>query len=293
MREFRTTEKLIVTVATTGTFQGKEANPNLPEQPEEIARAAYECWNEGASVVHIHARDKNGKPTSDPDVFREIDRKIREKNCDIIIQHSTAGDYIPRLPADKRIRAIEMNPEMASLDITVSRLVTFGDRENIWIVTMPEIEYGAKVMLDKGIKPELEIFNPVCMEDVYKLIDGGLLKKPYYFGFVLGMRRINRSYMSYSPKLLMELVDALPPDSMFNGMGIGSDELPVAMQSILLGGNLRVGFEDNVHYQKGQLAGSNAQLVARAARMARELGCEIVSPAEARQMLGISPLRKS
>jgi len=292
MRELRTTEKLIVTVATTGTFQGKEANPNHPEQPEEIAQAAYECWNEGASVVHIHARDKNGKPTSNPDVFREIDRKIREKNCDIIIQHSTAGDYIPRLPADQRIRAIEMNPEMASLDITVSRLVTFGGKENVWIVTMPEIEYGAKLMMEKNIKPELEIFNPVCMEDVYKLIDAGLLKKPYYFGFVLGMRRINRSYMGYSPKLFMQLVDMLPPDSMFNGMGIGSDELPAAIQSILLGGNLRVGFEDNVYYKRGQLAESNAQLVARAVRIGRELGCEIVNPAEARQMLGIPPLEK-
>jgi 3-keto-5-aminohexanoate cleavage enzyme len=292
MRELRTTEKLIVTVATTGTFQGKEANPNHPEQPDEIAQAAYESWNEGASVVHIHARDKNGKPTSDPDVFREIDRKIREKNCDIIIQHSTAGDYIPRLPADKRLRAIEMNPEMASLDITVSRLVTFGGKENVWIVTMPEIEYGAKVMMEKKIKPELEIFNPVCIEDVYKLIDAGLLTKPYYFGLVLGMRRINRSYMGYSPKLFMQLVDMLPPDSIFNGMGIGSDELPAAIQSILLGGNLRVGFEDNIYYQRGQLAESNAQLVARAVRLGRELGCEIVGPAEARRMLGIRASEK-
>jgi 3-keto-5-aminohexanoate cleavage enzyme len=290
MRELRTTEKLIITVATTGTFQGKEAHPRHPEQPEEIAQAAYESWNEGASVVHIHARDKDGKPTSDPDVFREIDRKIREKNCDIIIQHSTAGDYIPRLPADKRLRAIEMNPEMASLDITVSRLVTFGGKENFWVVTMPEIEHGAKLMLEKNIKPELEIFNPVCIEDVYKLIDAGLLTKPYYFGLVLGMRRINRSYMGYSPKLFLQLVDMLPPDSLFNGMGIGSDELPAAMQAILLGGNLRVGFEDNIYYTRGRLAENNAQLVARAARLARELGGEVVGPSEARKMLGIRPL---
>ena len=98
MKERRTTEKLIITVATTGGFHGKEANPNLPELPEEIAQAAYECWNEGASIVHIHARDpETRKPTSDPEVLREIDRRIREKNCDIIIQHSTAADYIPRL----------------------------------------------------------------------------------------------------------------------------------------------------------------------------------------------------
>jgi len=293
MKELRTTEKLIVTVATTGAFQGKDANPNLPEQPDEIAKAAYESWNEGAAIIHIHAREKEtGRPTSDPEILREIDQRIREKNCNIIIQHSTAQDYIPRLGADKRIKAIEMNPEMASLDITIPRMLTFGGKESIYITTLPEIEYGAKVMLEGGVKPELEVFNPVVMEDVYYLIEKGLLRKPYWISFVMGMRRINRSYMSYSAKLLMQLIDALPPDSIFTVMGVGTDELPATTQSILLGGHLRVGFEDNIYYKKGQLAESNAQLVARAARIGRELGCEIATPDEAREMLGIPPLLK-
>ncbi len=293
MRELRTTEKLIITVATTGAFQGKEANPNLPEQPEEIAEAVYDSWNEGAAIVHIHAKERQtNKPTTDPEILREIDQRIKEKNCDIIIQHSTAHDYIPRLGADKRIKAIEMNPEMASLDITIPRMITFGAKEYIFITTLPEIEYGAKAMLERGVKPELEVFNPVVMEDVYYLIDRGLLKKPYWISFVMGMRRINRAYMSYSPRLLMQLRDALPPDSMFTVMGVGTDELPATTQSILLGGHLRVGFEDNVYYKKGQLAESNAQLVARAARIGRELGCEIASPAEAREMLNIPPFKK-
>ena len=291
MKELRTTEKLILTVATTGAFQGKEANPNLPTLPEEIAKAAYDSWNEGAAIVHIHAREKEtSRPTSDPEILREIDQRIRERNCDIIIQHSTASDYIPRLGADKRIKAIEMNPEMASLDITIPRMITFGGKENIFITTLPEIEYGAMVMLERGIKPELEVFNPVLMEDVYDLIDKGLLEKPYWVSFVMGMRRINRAYMPYSPKLLMQLIDVLPADSLFTVMGVGTDELPATTQSILLGGHLRVGFEDNIYYKRGQLAESNAQLVARAARIGRELGCEIATPAEARQMLGIRPL---
>lgn len=293
MRALRTTEKLIITVATTGGFHGKEANPNLPEQPEEIAKAIYDAWNEGAAIVHIHAREKEtNKPTSDPEILSEIDQRIREKNCNIIIQHSTASDYIPRLGSDKRIKAIEMNPEMASLDITVPRMITFGGKESIFITTLPEIEYGAKVMLERGIKPEIELFNPVLMEDVCSLIEKGLLKKPYWINFVMGMHRINRVYMSYSPRLLMQLIDALPPDSMFNVMGVGTDELPAITQSILLGGHVRVGFEDNVYYKKGILAENNAQLVARAARIGRELGCEIATPDEARQMLGIPPLRK-
>jgi 3-keto-5-aminohexanoate cleavage enzyme len=284
---------LIITVATTGAFQGKEANPNLPEQPEEIAKAAYDSWNEGASIIHIHARERGtNKPTSDPEILREINQRIREMKCDIVIQHSTASDYIPRLGADKKIKAIEMNPEMASLDITIPRMITFGGKESIYITTLPEIEYGAKVMLERGVKPELEIFNPVLMEDVYSLIEKGLLAKPYWLSFVMGMRRINRAYMPYSAKLLMQLIDALPVDAMFTVMGVGTDELPATTQSILLGGHLRVGFEDNIYYKKGQLAESNAKLVARAARIGRELGCEIASPAEARKMLNIPPFQK-
>ncbi len=284
---------MIITVATTGAFQGKEANPNLPLQPEEIAKSAYEAWNEGASIVHIHAREKGTKkPTSDPEILSEIDQRIRDKKCDIIIQHSTASDYIPRLTSDKRIKAIEMNPEMASLDITIPRMITFAGKEDIYITTLPEIEAGAQAMLDRGIKPELEVFNPVLMEDTYNLIEKGLLIKPYWFSFVMGMRRINRAYMSYSPRLLMQLVEVLPPDAMFSVMGVGSDELPATTQSILLGGHVRVGFEDNVYYKREQLADSNAQLVARSARIARELGCEIASPVEARDMLNIPQLHK-
>ncbi|MFC1820641.1 3-keto-5-aminohexanoate cleavage protein [Thermodesulfobacteriota bacterium] len=291
MRELRITEKLIITVAPTGAFQGKESNPNLPVQPEEIAQSVYECWNEGASIAHIHARERErNTPTTDPEILREIDERIKEKNCDIIIQHSTAHDYIPRLGKDKRIKAIEMNPEMASLDITFPRMITFGDKENIYVTTLPEIEYGAKAMMERGVKPELEVFNPVLMEDVHYLIDKGLLKKPYWISLVMGMRRINRAYMPYSPRLLMQLVDSLPLDSMFTVLGIGTDELPAITQSILLGGHLRVGFEDNIFYKRGQLAKSNAELVAQAIRIGRELGCEIASPAEAREMLGVPTL---
>lgn len=293
MRELRTTDKLMITVATTGAFQGKEANPNLPTTPEQIAKAAYESWNEGASIIHIHARDKEtGKPTSDPEILREIDQRIRELKCNIIIQHSTAQDYVPRLGSDKRIKSIEMNPEMASLDITIPRMNTFAGNEAIWITTLPEIEHGAKVMLERGIKPELELFNPVLMEDIHVLIEKGLLTKPYWISFVMGMRRTNRAYMPYSPKLLMHLIDGLPVESLFTVMGIGTDELPATTQSILLGGHLRVGFEDNVYYRKGEVAQSNAQLVARAARIGRELGCQIATPAEARELLNIPPYKE-
>jgi len=294
MRELRTTEKLIITVSPTGGFQGKEANPNLPITPEEIAQATYDSWNEGAAIVHIHAREPGtNKPTTDPDILRDIDRQIRERNCDIIIQHSTAYDYLPRLPEDRRIKAIEMNPEMASLSVYFTRMIAFGGAELVRVITLPEIEHGAKAMLDRGIKPELEIYNYVSMHHIYSMIDKGLLAKPYWIDFVFGMHRICMSFTPYSPRYLMWLVDMLPPDSMFNVVGVGvHEEISVTTLSILLGGHLRVGFEDNVYYKKGELAESNAQLVARAVRIARELGCEIATPDEARQMLGIAKLQK-
>jgi len=144
MRELRTTDKLIVTVAPTGGFQGKEANPNFPVLSEEIAQSAYESWNEGASIVHIHARDRQTyKPTNDPEVFREIDERIREKNCDIIIEHTTNDDLIlhnvmarGHIPKVERINAIEMNPEMASLDILVAGMLTFGGKEELEVASI-------------------------------------------------------------------------------------------------------------------------------------------------------------
>ena len=292
MRELRTTNKLIIAVAPTGAFQGKEANPNLPVQPEEIGEEVFKCWSEGASIAHIHAREREtGKSTTDPEILREIDRQIRNKKCDVIIQHSTAGDFMPRLSSDKRIKAIEMNPETATLSVTFTRMNTFAGRENIRVITLPEIEAGAQAMLDRGVKPELEIYNPVMIDEVHGLIEKKLLRKPYWISLVFGMHRICLSYMAYSPRLLLSLVDALPNGSMFTVTGIGRDELPATVQSILLGGHVRVGFEDNVYYRRGQLAESNAQLVARAVRIGRELGCEIASPAETRQMLGIPALQ--
>jgi len=291
MRELRITDKLIITVATTGGLHGKKAHPKFAEQPDEIAEAVYESWNEGAAIAHIHARTRNeGRPTNDPDILHDIDRRIRDKNCDIIIQHSTASDFIPHLPDDKSIKAIEMNLEMATLSITWPRLAPISGEEKFTVISMDDIESSAKNMSDRGVKPELEVYSPVVMEDIYGMIKKGILKKPYLINFVFGMHRANRGYMNFYPQLLMHLIDLLPPDSLFNVTGIGSQELPAAALSICLGGNVRVGFEDNVYYRKGELAESNAQLVARIARIGRELGCQIATPYEVRDILGINHL---
>lgn len=292
MKEMRTTDKLIITVSPASNFQGKEANPAIPYSPEEIAEAVYESWNEGAGVAHIHCRDKDGQPTNDPDIFGETDRLIRERKCDIIIQHSTAPAMKPGTTIDDGMKSIEANPEMATLSMGVGVLLYKGQaritaRSRYWI------EDQAKLMMNKEIKPELEVYNPVMMEDVHDLVDKGLLRKPYWMSFVMGMHRVNQNAMRYTPEGLRYQINLLPPDSLFSVIAIGGDELPATTLSILLGGHCRVGFEDNIFYRKGELAKSNAQLVARTARIAKELGCKIATPEEARQMLGIPSLHES
>jgi len=275
--------KLIITVALTGGFHGKEANPNLPEQPKEIIQAAYDCYNAGAAIAHIHARDPQGKPTGNPDIYRELNAGIKAK-CNLIIQDTTGG--APGMPVEERMSSLEARPEMASLNMGTG-IISWQGKESVFNNTLTDIEYAAKKMLDYGIKPEMEVYNQAMLHNVEHLIKKNLLTKPYYINFVMGMTNVFQGAVKYTPKTLMFLIDQLPAGSIYNVTGIGSNQLPATTLSLLLGGNLRVGFEDNVFYSKGVLAKSNAELVERAVRLARELQREIATPDEAREMLGI------
>lgn len=276
-------QKLIITVSLTGGFHGKEANPNLPEQPDEIIQAAYDCYNAGASIVHVHARDRSGKPTGDVNIFREINEGIKSK-CNIIIQNTTGG--APGMSVEERMRPLEGRPEMASLNMGTT-VVQWKGAESVFSNSLSELEYASQKMLDYNIKPEMEVYNLAMLQNVEHLINKGLLKKPYYVNFVLGMNKVMQGALRYTPKILMMLIENLPADAIYNVTGIGPNQLPATTLSLLLGGNLRVGFEDNVYYTKGVLATNNAQLVERTVRMASELGREIANPAEARAMLGL------
>jgi 3-keto-5-aminohexanoate cleavage enzyme len=291
-------DKLIVTVAPTSNFHGKEANPALPFSPREVADAVHECWNEGASIVHMHGRDATGLPTNDPAFFQEADRLIREKGCDIVLQHSMA----PANPMLLGMKEGDVNdgirtttttppPEMASLEVAPSNIIANGKVYNmLWDRLWAQ--KTAQYLKDKGIKPEVEIYNNSDMDDLEYLIEQGVLTKPYYASFVLGMHKVNNQASRYSPRHLMHLVDLLPRDSLFSVLGIGPTEFQAATLSMLVGGNVRVGFEDNIYIERGKLAKSNAELVSKVVRIARELGREIASPAEAREMLGIPRLKR-
>ncbi|OPY84682.1 MAG: 3-keto-5-aminohexanoate cleavage enzyme [Smithella sp. PtaU1.Bin162] len=278
--------KTIITVAQTGALTKKSQNPNLPEQPEEIADSAYACFNEGAAICHVHARDKKGENTADIDIFRDIHARIRAK-CNIIIQDSTGGG--PNLSQQERIHCLQADPEMASLNMGSLMRVTGPYKGIAWSNLPEEIDYYLGEMAKRNIKPEMEIYNHAMLSEVYRLVEQGLVKMPYYINIVLGMK-----YQGAEPataETYFSLVQKLPPGSIFNSTAVGSAQTNIVTLGIILGGCVRVGLEDNIFYGKGELAKSNAQLVARAVRLVRELGKEPATPDEARQYLGLDQLK--
>jgi 3-keto-5-aminohexanoate cleavage enzyme len=277
-------DKVVITVAMTGAWPlvTKALNPNVPEQPSEMADSAYACLQEGAAICHIHARDKEGKSTGAKEVFQEIHDRIRSK-CNIIIQDSTGGG--PNLSLEQRIECLHAGPEMASLNMG-SLMRISGQYKGISWTNMPEdIETYVTRMREVGAKPEMEVYSHGMLRDVQTIIKKGLVEKPYYINFVLGMTY--QGAVEATPKILNSLIEFLPEEAIFNVTAVGAAQLPLTTMAMMLGGCLRVGMEDNLYYRKGELAKSNAQLVARAVRIARELNKEPATPDEARKILGL------
>ena len=268
-------DKLIITAALTGAEITKEIQPALPVTPEEIAQEAYDCCNAGASIVHVHARDSEGKPTQKREVYAAIMQKIRER-CNVIFQPSTGG-AVWHTPQE-RGEPLELDPEMATLS---AGTCNFG--EDVFFNSPEVMEHFAKEMLRRNIKPEIEIFERGMIENALRLVKKGLLKEPVHFDFVLGVP----GACPGSIEDLLHMVRSIPSRSTWTVAGIGRHELPLAVHAILIGGHVRVGFEDNIYYKRGELARSNASLVERIVRIARELGRDLASPDEAREMLGI------
>ncbi len=268
-------EKLIITAALTGAEVTKDIQPALPETPDEIADAAYECYKAGASIVHIHARDAEGNPTQSYDVYKEIKEKIEAK-CNVIVQPSTGGAtwHTP----EERLQPVELKPEMATLSCGTCN---FGNE--VFMNSGEYIEKFAKRMQELGVKPEIEVFERGMIENAKLLIKKGLLDSPAHFDFVLGVPGASPGH----PEDLMYMRSCLPADATWTVAGIGRFETPLATMGILLGGHVRVGFEDNVYYSKGVLADSNAQLVERVVRLSKELGREVATPDEARKILNL------
>lgn len=286
--------KVIITVAQTGNFQGKDANPALPEQPAEIISSAYDCYNAGASIVHIHARDRQGNSSNAPEIFAEINAGVRAK-CGLVIQNSTAPATRPGSAADDGLALLELPkdalPEMCSLDCSLIT-TTWGELSFIYEWTRPWLIKAARRMQELGIKPELEAFNPVTVEDIFSAVyPAGVLPDPVSVTFVLGMNKVSQGAISYTQDNLDFMIRKLPPNAVFTTMAIGASQLPGVTYGMLKGGNVRVGMEDNIYYSRGELAKSNAQLVERMVRIIHELDMEVATPDEAREMLRL-PLKR-
>ena len=272
-------DKLIITAALTGAEVTRAQHPGLPITPDEIARAAQECALAGASIVHVHARNPDGSPTQDKAVYRQIIDAVRAR-CDVIVQVSTGGAV--GMTPQERLAPVTLAPEMATLSMGS---VNFGG--DVFMNHPADMEVFALAMREHGVKPELEIFDSGMLSTANRWLTKGLLEGPAHFDLVLGIP----GGMAATAEALMYLRTQLPSGSSWTAAGIGAAQLPMGALAIVLGGHVRVGFEDNLYYRKGELASSNAQLVARMARLSRELDRAVATPDEARALLGIQARR--
>lgn len=272
-------QPVIVTAALTGGVHGKEANPELPETPEEIGHAAAACEAAGAAIVHVHARRENGERAFSTERFQAVRDAIRDRASEVIIQHSTGGTGAP---LDKRRCGLRTDPppEMASLDMGPLNRYEHITSEN----TRGMIRSLAREMNDRGIKPELEVFNNGHLNEVLDMRHDEPFGDPLYVNLIFGSGTLTPP----SPRNLLNLVDNLPPDVTFNVLGFGPHQLPLTTVGMVVGAHVRVGLEDNLYYRRGEPAESNEQLVDRAVRIAEELGRPVASADEAREILNLA-----
>ncbi|ELY84945.1 BKACE family enzyme [Natrialba taiwanensis] len=276
--EFLAGEPVIITAALTGGVHGKETTPHLPETPEEIGKAAAEAEAAGAAVVHVHARQPNGERTFATERFQEIDDAIRRRAEDVIIQHSTGGTGAPDADRHLPLRT-DPAPEMASLDMGPLNRYDHLTSEN----TRGLVDSLHAEMVERGVKPELELFNDGHLNEAFGLLDRRDLANPVYGTLIFGPGTLTPP----APRNFLTAIDNLPAGAQFNTLGFGRHQLPFATMGLLFGGHVRVGLEDNVYYRQGELATSNAQLVERVVRIADELGRPVATPSQAREILGL------
>lgn len=320
---------VIISCAITGGLHTKRANPNLPQSPEEQADAAYEAYKAGASIVHIHARSPWSNyydaQTATAEDYYKINKLVRERCPDLIINNTGSGLF--GLTEDQMNKHLSTcNPEVASLAVgmlynriqvklTPEVINKYGGADGIAAagksmgviaallpddvmyiegVTVPagytKTEQLAKVMKANNVKPELELFGPQGWWFVDNLIKNNLIDPPYWCQLVMGQ---DGASSPPTVKASLEMIDNMPPKSFFSAIGIGPMQLPITTLSLIMGGHLRVGMEDNVYYRRGEKGKSNAQFVERAVRIIHELNREVATPAQAREMLGLSQTPKT
>ena len=288
---------VIVTCAVTGSGDSVDKHPAIPVTPKEIASAAIEAAKAGAAIAHIHVREPDsGKPSRRVELYSEVVSRIRESNVDVIINLTTGmgGDLFlgpdeePMNFSDntdcvgimERIKHVEeLLPEICSLDCGS---FNYAEGDYVYISTPNMLEQGARRLQEIGVKPELEVFELGHISFAKHLMAQGLLDDPPLFQVCLGIRWAAEA----STASFKTMVDALPGGCNWAGFGTSAMEMPMVAQAVLLGGNIRVGLEDNLYLEKGVFA-SNGQLVERACNIVELMGCSIQTPSEARETLGL------
>jgi 3-keto-5-aminohexanoate cleavage enzyme len=274
---------LIITCALVGAEVTLEQYPALPVTPDQIGEAAAAAVAAGAAIIHLHVRDESACPTQDAAAFAAAIRAIRAQT-DAIVQVSTGGAV--GMSAEERLQPVTQlsgrdAPDMASL---TTGTCNFG--EDVFLNPLPQIERFAQAMRERGVRPEIEVFDVGMVATALALVRRDLLTEPLHFNLVMGVP----GAIPATAKDLLHLVESLPAGSTWTASGIGRAQLAMNILAVLLGGHARTGLEDNIFYRKGRPAESNVELVARVARLSRELGREPAPPAQARELLGL-PIR--
>ncbi|MFA6721525.1 MAG: 3-keto-5-aminohexanoate cleavage protein [Candidatus Cloacimonadaceae bacterium] len=273
-------DPLILTAAITGAETSRQDQPNLPITPEEQAADAKACYEAGARVIHLHVRDDAGQPTQSIHRFKAALQAIRAAAPEVIIQISTGGAVGEAF--EKRLAPLELKPDMGTLN---AGTLNFGD--DVFINHPKDIVRLAEAFKDYGVVPEIEVYESGMVDQVAKLVKKGIITHtPLHVQFVLGVP----GGMSGTPKnvlYMMGHLNELIPTASWAVAGIGRFHIPASLTAMVNGGHIRVGFEDNIFYHKGVVAESNAQLVARMARIAAEIGRPLATPAQAREILGL------
>ncbi|MER6604255.1 3-keto-5-aminohexanoate cleavage protein [Streptomyces parvus] len=291
-------QDVIITCALTGAGDTVGRSPHVPVTPEQIAASAVEAAGAGAAVVHIHVREpETGAPSRDPRLYREVVERIRETGTDVVINLTAGmgGDLVidpeaplRQLPGTDLVSGLDRLPHVEELLPDICTLdcgsLNFGDGSNLYVSTPDMLRTGAKRIQELGVRPELEIFDTGQLWFAKQLLTEGLLDGPTVFQLCMGIPWGAPA----DPGVLQSMVNMLPRNAQWASFALGRMQMPWVAQSILLGGHVRVGLEDNLYLGKGVKA-TNGQLVERAVRITESLGSRVATPDEAREKLGLRP----
>src|SRR5262245_53217197 len=287
MHRYPSSEPVVITCALTGGIHGKEANPNLPEQPDEIVEQGIAAWRAGAAILHVHARNPDGSNTMDPAIYGELHSRLRA-STDAVIQLTTGGS--PVLSVEERLNTVFLAPEMCSLNMGLLNFFIRG--EQVFFANhRSDIERFAREIAARDVRPELEIYSAAMLEEVQHLLSLDILSPPYVLNLVL--HTPTQGGTRGTPENLLDALARIRQlgvpleDLRVNLTSMGATQLPMTTIAMAMGLNIRVGMEDNVLYRRGEPLDNNAQLVERAVRIAGELDRPIATPQQARELFAL------